>query len=90
MDWKLLMTTFGLLFAAELGDKTQLAVISITARSGKPIPVFVGSVVALTLVTVLGVLVGGVVTRFVPIEWVSRGAGAAFIAIGALILLGKL
>ena len=32
MDWKSLVTTFDLLFAAELGDKTQLDVITMTAR----------------------------------------------------------
>lgn len=90
MDWRLLVTTFGLVFVAELGDKTQLAVITMTARTGKPITVLVGAVVALALVTLLGVALGGVITRFVPIEWVSRGAAVAFIIIGALMLLGKL
>ena len=90
MDWRLLVATFGLVFVAELGDKTQLAVITMTARTGKPITVLVGAVVALALVTLLGVALGGVITRFVPIEWVSRGAAVAFITIGALMLLGKL
>jgi putative Ca2+/H+ antiporter (TMEM165/GDT1 family) len=90
LDWRLLVTTLGLVFVAELGDKTQLAVITMTARTGKPITVLVGAVVALALVTVLGVLLGGVITRFVPIEWVSKGASMAFITIGALMLLGKL
>ena len=90
MDWSLLVTTLGLVFVAELGDKTQLAVITMTARTGKPITVLVGAVVALALVTVLGVALGGVITRFVPIEWVSKGAAVAFITIGSLMLLGKL
>jgi putative Ca2+/H+ antiporter (TMEM165/GDT1 family) len=42
------------------------------------------------LVTVLGVLGGTVITRFVPIEWVSRGSALAFNAIGVLTLSGRL
>ena len=89
MDWKLLVTTLGLLFVAELGDKTQLAVITMTARTGKPIPVLLGAILGLALVTVVGVAVGGVITRFVPLEWASKGAGVAFITIGALVVLCK-
>lgn len=90
MDLRLLFTTLGLLFVAELGDKTQLAVIVMTARSGKPIPVLIGAVIGLTLVTVLGVVVGSFITKFVPVEYVSKGAAVAFIAIGVLMLSGKL
>ncbi len=90
MDWKVLVSTLGLLFVAELGDKTQLAVITLTARTGKPFPVLVGAILGLALVTILGVVVGGVITRFIPIEWVSKGAALAFIAIGTLMLMGKL
>jgi putative Ca2+/H+ antiporter (TMEM165/GDT1 family) len=89
MEWKLLGSTFLLLFIAELGDKTQLAVITLTADSNKPVIIFLGAVLALALVTLLGVVLGGVVTRFVPIEWVSKGAAVAFIGIGVLMLFGK-
>ena len=39
MDWKLILTAFGTLFLAELGDKTQLATLLLAARTGKPLPV---------------------------------------------------
>jgi putative Ca2+/H+ antiporter (TMEM165/GDT1 family) len=89
MEWKLLASTFLLLFVAELGDKTQLAVITLTANSNKPLTVFLGAVLALALVTLLDVVLGGVITRFVPIEWGSKGAAVAFIGIGVLMLFGK-
>ena len=47
MDWKLMMTTFGLLFLSELGDKTQLAVFTLVARHKQPVPIFLGAAVAL-------------------------------------------
>ena len=49
MDLKIIGTTFMTLFLAEMGDKTQLAVLSLTAASRQPLSVFVGAVSALLL-----------------------------------------
>jgi putative Ca2+/H+ antiporter (TMEM165/GDT1 family) len=84
MDWKVFATTFAALFVAELGDKTQLAVISLTSQKGKPIPVFLGAVLALALVTLLGVVFGEGLIRVVPEEYIKRGAAALFVVIGVL------
>ncbi len=43
MEWKLIASTFGVIFLAELGDKTQLAAMSLSASSQKPLSVFVGA-----------------------------------------------
>jgi hypothetical protein len=40
MDWRVFLTTFGILLMAELGDKTQLAVIAMAAQTKKPLGVF--------------------------------------------------
>lgn len=90
MDWKILGTSFLVLFLAELGDKTQLAVITMTASTESKIAVFLGASLALIVVTGLGVLVGGVLTQYVPTEWLQRIVAAAFITIGVLMLFGKL
>ncbi len=37
MDWRILATTFGLIFLAELGDKTQLAAMAMAAESKAPV-----------------------------------------------------
>lgn len=79
-----------MLFLAELGDKTQLAVITMTASTESKIAVFIGASLALIVVTGLGVLVGGILTQYVPTEWLQRIVAAAFITIGVLMLLGKL
>ena len=52
------MTTFTTIFIAELGDKTQLATLLLSAESGKPIVVFLGSSLALIGSTLIGVLIG--------------------------------
>ncbi len=91
MDWKVFGTAFLTLFLAELGDKTQLAVMTMSAKTDtSKIAVFAGASLALLLVTLLGVLAGSVLTQFIPVEWLQRIVAVAFIAIGILMLFGKL
>jgi len=89
MDLRVLVTTFGIIFLAEMGDKTQLAAMTMAAQTKKPWAVFVGSSLALAAVSALGVVVGSVIGDYVPLEWVKRGAAVAFIIIGILMLAGK-
>ena len=90
MDWKILGTAFLTLFLAELGDKTQLAVITMSAKTESKLAVFLGASIALVLVSLLGVVVGGVLSQYVPTEWLQRIVAVAFIVIGVLMLFGKL
>ncbi|HKV35110.1 MAG TPA: TMEM165/GDT1 family protein [Pyrinomonadaceae bacterium] len=89
MDFRVLLTTFGIIFLAEMGDKTQLAAMTMAADTKKPWAVFIGSSLALVAVSALGVIVGSVIGQYVPLEWVKRVAAVAFIAIGILMLAGK-
>ena len=52
------VTTFTTIFIAELGDKTQIATLMLSAESGEPIIVFLGSSLALISSSVVGVLIG--------------------------------
>ena len=52
------ITTFTTIFIAELGDKTQIATLMLSAESGKPIIVFIGSSLALISSSIVGVLIG--------------------------------
>ena len=52
------LTTFTTIFIAELGDKTQIATLMLSAESGKPIIVFIGSSLALISSSLVGVLIG--------------------------------
>lgn len=47
MDWKIFLAAFGTIFLAELGDKTQLANLSLAAKSQSWLSVFIASVVAI-------------------------------------------
>ncbi|OQY98266.1 MAG: hypothetical protein B6D35_12585 [Candidatus Brocadia sp. UTAMX2] len=90
MDWKILMSTFITIFLAELGDKTQLASILMTSKTNKPVLVFIGTMLAFAVVTVIGVAAGTIITKFLPIYLIKMGAAIAFIIIGILILFGKI
>lgn len=89
MDWKIFVSTFGLIFLAELGDKTQLAAIAMTARSQSPLTVFLGAMAGFGLLTLIGVAFGGLLSKLVPELYVRIGGGLLFILFGILIILGK-
>jgi len=89
MDWRVFLTTFGVIFLAEMGDKTQLAAMTMSAQTKKPWAVFIGSAIALTAVSAIGVVVGSVVGNYIPLLWIKRAAAVAFIIIGVLILMDK-
>ena len=57
------ITTFTTIFIAELGDKTQIATLMLSAESGRPIIVFIGSSLALVSSSIVGVLIG---------KWLSK------------------
>lgn len=76
------VTSFLLIFLAELGDKTQIATAGLAANTAAPFSVFVGATLALWCVSLLGLLVGAQVARVVPMKWVHRAAGVAFLAFG--------
>ena len=59
MDWRVLLTTFGVIFLAEMGDKTQLAAMTMSAQTKKPWAVFIAAAAALTAVSAIGVVAGG-------------------------------
>ena len=89
MDWKLFSTTFAAIFVAELGDKTQLATLSLAAGGKSRWIVFAGSALALVATSAIAVIGGEVVARVVPPIWIRRAAGLVFVAMGALFLFGK-
>ncbi len=84
MDLKLLGTVFGIVFLAELGDKTQLATLLFASKSpGNLVAVFVGASAALIVASAIGVIAGGIISQFVSPKHLSYVAGAGFLLIGA-------
>jgi len=88
MDVKVLLTVFGAVFVAELGDKTQLATLLFaTDKSVSKLTVFVAASMALMIATGLGVLAGGVISQYVSPRMLNYLAGTGFIGIGVWTLL---
>ncbi|HHU63461.1 MAG TPA: TMEM165/GDT1 family protein [Clostridiales bacterium] len=87
---KVLLSTFLLVFIAELGDKTQLATMMMASRSGSIWYVFIGSAAALVCSSFLGVIAGSVLTKYVPASYLQTGSAIAFIIIGVLLLFNKI
>ena len=89
MDWKIFLTTFGTIFLAELGDKTQLATIMMTSKTKLPWSVFAGASFALCLVTLAGVLFGEGLIAMISQNILKKVAALAFIVIGVWMFIGK-
>jgi putative Ca2+/H+ antiporter (TMEM165/GDT1 family) len=88
MDWSVFLSAFVLVFVAELGDKTQLAVVTQTCRFRLTWPVFLGASLALVAVTAIGAAGGEVLARLVPPQWVRAAAAAAFVFAGLWVARG--
>jgi putative Ca2+/H+ antiporter (TMEM165/GDT1 family) len=77
-------TVFGIVFLAELGDKTQLATLLFASKSpGNLVAVFVGASAALVVASAIGVIAGGVISQYVGPRQLSYLAGVGFLLIGA-------
>ena len=87
MELTILWTAFSAVFLAEIGDKTQLAVIMLSASSKSPALVFLGASAALVLITGIGTLLGRGIAGVIPEIIVHRAAGTLFVGIGVWMLV---
>jgi len=83
----LLASTFATVFLAELGDKTQLAIVSISGTSSRPGAVFAGSALALVMASLLGSAAGGTLTSVIPADWLQLAAAGGFLVLGLRLIL---
>jgi putative Ca2+/H+ antiporter (TMEM165/GDT1 family) len=81
------LTSFGVLFAAEWGDLSQVLTASFAAKYGDAVAVFIGALLALWMVAGLGIVGGRALLRIVPLEWVRRTAACAFGVIAVITAL---
>lgn len=90
MDPKVLFSAAGLVFLAELGDKTQLMALTLAAKSGKPWSVFIGASLSLVFLTLLAIALGAIIGRVIPGEIIAKMAGATFVVGGVLVFFGRI
>lgn len=90
MDWKIFLATFTAVFFAELADKTQLVGIGMSAKSGKPLTVWLASVSAYIIITAISVLIGAILGKYIKPEIIRYAGASSFVLIGALMFFGKI
>ncbi len=88
--WKSIGIAFILVFLAELGDKTQLSTMILASKSSSIWHVFIGSACALVLSSLIGVLAGSILNKYIPASYIQICSGLAFLIIGILLISGKL
>ncbi len=89
MILSLLLSTFITIFIAELGDKTQLATLTMSGTTNKPLAVFLGSSTALVLASLVGALAGGSISNFVPEIILKSIASVTFFILGMKLFINS-
>ncbi|OIP69140.1 MAG: hypothetical protein AUK48_14895 [Oscillatoriales cyanobacterium CG2_30_44_21] len=87
MDWQLLFLSFSTIFLSELGDKSQLATMSLSGNSSAPKYVFIGSASALMMASALGVFLGDSISIFLPTRLLKAIAAGLFAIIAMRLLM---
>ncbi len=87
MALPLLASTFITVFLAELGDKTQLAIVTISGTSSRSGAVFAGSATALVLASLLGAGAGGSLSAVIPPNALQLAASVGFLVIGLRLVI---
>jgi Ca2+/H+ antiporter, TMEM165/GDT1 family len=85
-DSHVFRNSFLLSSLAEMGDKTQFAVIGITAHYAAPLPVLLGSIAGLALIIGIGVFFGKTISKHIESEKIKIATAVLFIAIGLVFL----
>ena len=89
MDRQAFLSTFTLVFLAEIGDKTQLATLAMAAKTKSPWTVFFASALALTAVACIGAFAGGLIGDRLPAREVRIASALLLIASGVWILFTR-
>ncbi|MDY6784699.1 MAG: TMEM165/GDT1 family protein [Cyanobacteriota bacterium] len=79
-------STFLAIFLAEMGDKTQLATLLMSAQADAPWVVFAGAAIALIGTSLIGVLLGYWLSKRVSGETMDLFAGAILLIVSVLLL----
>ncbi|NET00926.1 MAG: TMEM165/GDT1 family protein [Sphaerospermopsis sp. SIO1G1] len=84
--WVVFGTTFITIFLAEMGDKTQLSTLLMSAQSHEPWVVFLGSGIALITTSLLGVMIGGFLASKLSPKTVEKSAGIILLLISLMLV----
>jgi len=89
MNLKIFAITFATVILAELGDKTQLLLLSLSSKTQAWPSVLLGGASGLLVATVAAVAVGSLLGKLLPHQVLQVGSGIVFIVLGVLIILNR-
>lgn len=80
-------STFVTIFLAELGDKTQIATLLMSAQSHEPWIVFAGAASALVATSLIGVLIGCWLCKNLSPRTLEKATGSLLFVVAILLVL---
>lgn len=87
---RIIITSFWIIFLAELGDKTQFQTMILASQTKNPVAVFIGASSALVLSVIIGIIFSNYIIKYVPEVVIRMASGFLFVTIGILTLLNKI
>jgi len=90
INLRVIASTFIMIFLAELGDKTQITTFAFASRTKSSLSVFIGASSALILTSLIAVLIGEAVGRYVPEKITKITAGVIFLVFGGITIFEAL
>jgi Ca2+/H+ antiporter, TMEM165/GDT1 family len=84
--WAVAATSFVVILLAELGDLSDIVIANLAARYHDPVPVGIGSVLALWAVVVLAIVGGRGLQRILPMRWIGRLAALVMVVMAGFTL----
>lgn len=87
MPIETLFTSAGMIFLTELGDKTMLTALCLSAQYRRPYHVFLATMLALITTTVIAVVIGVILATTLPVDLIIYLSGTLFIGLGIYTLV---
>jgi Ca2+/H+ antiporter, TMEM165/GDT1 family len=88
--WSVATTSFAVILLAELGDLSDIMIANLAARYHDPVPVGIGSVLALWAVTIVAITGSQKLSRILPVRWITRLAALVMVAMAGFTLVEAL
>ena len=88
--WAVATTSFAVILLAELGDLSDILIANLAARYHDPVPVGIGSVLALWAVTALAITGGRKLSQILPVRWITRLAALVMVVMAGFTLVEAL
>lgn len=84
-----ILVPFAAVGLAELGDKTQLTVLCLASKTGRHFELLLGIILAFVIADGSAIILGNLITTYIPIQYIKIASGAIFVLFGIVTLMSK-